>query len=67
MPLIVLVGTPCSGKSHCAQHLKDYFERLNKNVVLISDESYLMTDQRNSVFKGLRFVQLRAFSMIGAL
>lgn len=52
MPLVVLVGTPCSGKSHCAQYLKSYFEKLAKNVVLISDENYLMTHQRNSVFKG---------------
>lgn len=52
MPLIVLVGTPCSGKSYCSEHLKHHFEKKNKNVVLISDENYFQTNQRNSVFKG---------------
>lgn len=61
MPLIVLVGTPCSGKSYCSEHLKHHFEKKNKNVVLISDENYFQTNQRNSVFKG-RFTWVLDFN-----
>ena len=55
MPLILVCGTPCSGKSYCAEFLKDYFDKLNKNVILISDEDYLLTNQRNLVFKGILY------------
>lgn len=39
MPLIILSGIPCSGKTTRAIQIKEYFEKLGKNVVLVNEES----------------------------
>lgn len=38
MPLIVLTGVPCSGKTTRANELKKYFEELGKDVIVVSEE-----------------------------
>ena len=39
MPLIVLCGGPCSGKTTFANKIKEYFEKKNHIVILINEET----------------------------
>lgn len=48
MPLIIMCGFPCSGKSKRAQELRNYLENRGKTVYLASDESSSL--DRNSVY-----------------
>ncbi|XP_060778968.1 protein KTI12 homolog [Neoarius graeffei] len=49
MPLIVICGFPCSGKSRRARELKDYFvENTDKQVDIIGDE--MQSIDKNSVY-----------------
>lgn len=41
MPLIIMTGLPCSGKSTRVQEIKTYFRGLNKNVKVISEEELI--------------------------
>lgn len=51
MPLIIICGFPCSGKSRRARELRDYFrENTNKHVEVIGDE--MRTADKNSVYAG---------------
>lgn len=54
MPLIVLTGIPCSGKTQRASELKAYFENRNKEVSVISEEDEIRKAglDKNSVYKG---------------
>ena len=55
MPLILLCGFPCSGKSGRATQLKSFFEHNGKKVFLISDseidkiESYANSQNEKAV------------------
>ena len=55
MPLIIMCGFPCSGKSERAKQLKSFFERDGKTVFLISDsevdkiESYANSQNEKAV------------------
>lgn len=40
MPLVVITGMPCTGKTSCAQKLEKYFTELSKRVILISEHDY---------------------------
>uniref|UniRef100_A0A2P2I5X3 Protein KTI12 homolog n=1 Tax=Hirondellea gigas TaxID=1518452 RepID=A0A2P2I5X3_9CRUS len=48
MPLIMISGMPCTGKTTCAQILKEHFVKKDKNVILISEHDYV-TD-KNEVY-----------------
>lgn len=51
MPLVILCGYPCSGKTKRAEELKNYFENSRgKTVHLTSDESLNL--ERNTVYAG---------------
>ena len=39
MPLVMMCGYPCSGKTTFAQKLEKHLEALDKSVVTISDDS----------------------------
>ena len=41
MPLIVMVGIPCAGKSTRATELKQYFEQTHSKEVQIINEEFL--------------------------
>ncbi|XP_053203227.1 protein KTI12 homolog [Panonychus citri] len=41
MPLIVIVGLPCSGKSYWSSKIVDYFNLAGGQTVLISDNDYI--------------------------
>eukprot|EP01012_Entosiphon_sulcatum_P011580 TRINITY_DN17081_c0_g1_i1.p1 TRINITY_DN17081_c0_g1~~TRINITY_DN17081_c0_g1_i1.p1 ORF type:complete len:401 (+),score=56.15 TRINITY_DN17081_c0_g1_i1:24-1205(+) len=43
MPLVVICGKPCSGKSVLARRLQEHFAALGRNTVLISEESLGLT------------------------
>ena len=55
MPLIVMCGFPCSGKSTRSIELKSYFERNGRRVYLVSDsevnkiESYANSRNEKSI------------------
>ena len=51
MPLIIMCGFPCSGKSKRAQELRNYLENRGKTVYLASDESSSL--DRNTVYSGI--------------
>lgn len=42
MPLIVLTGVPCSGKTTRAEELKQYFEEQGKEVYIISEYAQIV-------------------------
>eukprot|EP00106_Octopus_bimaculoides_P021614 XP_014789056.1 PREDICTED: protein KTI12 homolog [Octopus bimaculoides] len=48
MPLVILCGLPCSGKSTVSQSLASYFREQSKNVDIISIHSIGL--DRNSLF-----------------
>lgn len=51
MPLIIICGFPCSGKSRRAQELRDYFiKNTDKQVCIIGDEIHGI--DKNSVYAG---------------
>lgn len=52
MPLVVMCGYPCSGKSRRAKELKNHFEvSRGKTVHLAGDESLNL--ERNAVYSGI--------------
>lgn len=52
MPLVVMCGYPCSGKSKRAKELKNHFEvSRGKTVHLAGDESLNL--ERNAVYSGI--------------
>ena len=51
MPLIIMCGFPCSGKSKRANELKSYFEKSKgKTVHMSSDDS--ISFERNTTYSG---------------
>ena len=53
MPLIIVCGTPVSGKSEISKRIGDYFTgKKGKDVTIISDETDLLIGDRNLVYKG---------------
>lgn len=51
MPLVLMCGYPCSGKTRRAQELKDYFtENTDRQVFIVGDEG--LGVDRNSVYAG---------------
>ena len=61
MPLVVMCGYPCSGKSKRAEELKNYLENSSgKTVHLAGDESLNL--ERNTVYAGNLKCTLRAES-----
>ena len=51
MPLILLVGIPCSGKSFLSFKLLDYFRSKNVNSLVISDRDLIANV--NEIYKGI--------------
>lgn len=51
MPLIVMCGYPCSGKTRRAEELKEYFEQNTDRKVHIVGDGGLDVD-RNTVYAG---------------
>ena len=41
MPLVLITGIPCSGKSKTAKSIKDFLEEKGKKVILISEDDLL--------------------------
>ncbi|KAK6619235.1 hypothetical protein RUM44_003617 [Polyplax serrata] len=56
MPLIVITGFPASGKTHVTNQLKQFFEKLDKKVVVISENDILRDNAlcRNDLYKDSR-------------
>ncbi|XP_050429588.1 protein KTI12 homolog [Adelges cooleyi] len=57
MPLILMVGLPCSGKTTRAGEIQKYFtEKLNKDVILISDNEIIshMDVDKNILFLDMK-------------
>ena len=52
MPLVMLCGYPCSGKTTLAEEIRTHLEGVGKTVVVISDHS--LGVDRNSTYH--RFV-----------
>lgn len=51
MPLIVICGFPCSGKTRRAEELKEYFEQNRDKKVYIVGDGAIDVD-RNTVYAG---------------
>ena len=41
MPLIIITGMPCTGKTQCFLQIQEYFNKLKKPVVLVSEHDYI--------------------------
>ncbi|KAG8576432.1 hypothetical protein GDO81_009858 [Engystomops pustulosus] len=52
MPLVVMCGFPCSGKSHRALELKEHLEQKGRNVYIVED--HVLGVDRNSVYTDSR-------------
>lgn len=54
MPLIIITGVPCSGKSIRTQELKKHFEAEGKEVLIVSEEDELKKAgfTKNVLFQG---------------
>lgn len=51
MPLVILCGYPCSGKSQLAEELKEYFSNeKRRDCMIISDEQSLSDLGRNKLY-----------------
>jgi protein KTI12 len=50
MPLIIMCGIPCSGKTTRAKEIKTYFEEKKKDVVLLNEEN--LGFNKNEYYKG---------------
>lgn len=51
MPLIIMCGYPCSGKSKRAEELKQYFtEHTDRKVHVIADD--ILGNEKNCVYAG---------------
>lgn len=60
MPLIVICGYPCSGKTRRAEELKVYFEQnCDKKVYIVGDGA--LDVDRNTVYAG-KLAKLSQFS-----
>lgn len=54
MPLILITGFPCSGKTTRANEIKEYFEKNhNSNVVLINEE--VLSIKKDEAYKGFYY------------
>lgn len=56
MPLIIMTGIPCSGKTTRANELKNFFEtKKNKKVEIISEEEAILkaTYEKNTYYEGI--------------
>ena len=51
MPLIVLCGYPSSGKTTTTSKLKEFFEKKNIKVKVIS-ENFLVDEKKNEIYSG---------------
>lgn len=51
MPLIMMCGIPCSGKTSRAKELYEYLKEKNQKVVLINEESLLI--KRSEGYQGI--------------
>lgn len=65
MPLVVLCGYPCSGKSRIAERIAKAIRQDGGNVVTISEESVHLG--RNACYKGIKFVTANLVSVKGNL
>ena len=54
MPLVVVTGLPCSGKSSAAAVLQDHLQALDRRVVVVSEERLLAGHTKNAVFADSR-------------
>lgn len=50
MPLVVLCGHPCSGKSHVAAQLAEMFRQKGVEVVVVDEASLHL--ERNAAYRG---------------
>lgn len=59
MPLIIVTGTPCSGKTRTAAHIKEYFEHrlqednLKRHVRIVSDSDNLDWEGRDKIYSSI--------------
>ena len=56
MPLLVITGIPCSGKTTRTSELKEYFEKRHKKVEVISEVEAIKKAgyDKNTYFAGLK-------------
>lgn len=54
MPLIILSGIPCSGKTTRCEELKQFFLEKNKEVVVVSEAEQLARSgfDKNTIYLG---------------
>lgn len=64
MPVIIVTGIPCSGKTSRTLELKNFFEsKKNKKVQIISEEAIIekANFEKNDCFSGIRLKHLIHF------
>ncbi|XP_074599772.1 protein KTI12 homolog [Brevipalpus obovatus] len=59
MPLIVMVGPPCSGKSFWAHKIADFLRQKNQNVIIVSEHDFVK-DVNETFSNSAREKELRA-------
>ena len=54
MPLVMMCGYPCSGKTTFVEKLQKHLEKLKKNVVIVSDDTVGI--DRNSTYHRFDYI-----------
>ncbi|KFM61209.1 Protein KTI12-like protein, partial [Stegodyphus mimosarum] len=54
MPLVIICGVPCSGKSQIAKKLNEFLQLSNRKSVIIKDDDIATGFQRNEVYADAR-------------
>ena len=54
MPLVMMCGYPCSGKTTFVEKLQKHLEKMKKNVVIVSDDTVGI--DRNSTYHRLDYI-----------
>ncbi|XP_065650091.1 protein KTI12 homolog [Hydra vulgaris] len=50
MPLVLICGFPCSGKTKIAHEIKEYMENEQKKKVIVVSENDLVAEKRNEIY-----------------
>ncbi|XP_012563024.2 protein KTI12 homolog [Hydra vulgaris] len=50
MPLVLICGFPCSGKTKIAHEIKEYLENEQKKKVIVVSENDLVAEKRNEIY-----------------
>ena len=55
MPLVLVCGFPCSGKTRISKEIKEYMEKERERKVILISENDLVNEKRNEIYSGEQY------------